>query len=100
MDYTTIQFSDSKMAAATLFIALQMNKLPGWNATLQYYSGYKVEEFAHIVPILNAGLHRRPKEALKTIRNKYSHKIFFEVSKIPLLTNEALFEAMEKIRIE
>lgn len=39
MDYTTIQLSDSKMAAAALFIALRMNDLQGWNESFEFYSG-------------------------------------------------------------
>jgi cyclin B len=39
MDYTTIQLSDSRMAAAALFIALRMNNLEGWNESLEFYSG-------------------------------------------------------------
>ncbi|XP_046736764.1 G2/mitotic-specific cyclin-B3 [Diprion similis] len=84
MDYGTIMYSDSKMAAAALFIALQMKDLGGWNATLEYYTGLKLEEIKEIVLALNQGLHRKPKEALATVRNKYSHKIFFEVAKVPL----------------
>lgn len=37
---------------------------------------------------LNLNLHRKPKEALMTVRNKYSHKIFFEVAKTPLVNTE------------
>lgn len=39
MDYTTIQLSDSRMAAAALFIALRMNNFDGWTDGLEYYSG-------------------------------------------------------------
>lgn len=39
MDYATLQFSDSKMAAATLFMAFKMKNMEGWNETLVYYSG-------------------------------------------------------------
>ncbi|XP_055371194.1 G2/mitotic-specific cyclin-B3 [Condylostylus longicornis] len=96
MDYTTVSLSDSQLACAALFMALKMKnsecKESPWTKTLEYYSGYKVADFGYIIPILNAGLNRKPKDAIKTIRNKYSHKIFFEVSKIPLLTNEKLFE--------
>ncbi|XP_001606424.1 G2/mitotic-specific cyclin-B3 [Nasonia vitripennis] len=84
MDYTTISFSDSKMAAAALFLALQMKELGGWTPTLEYYTGYKLSEFKDIVLTLNEGLHRKHKDALSTVRNKYSHKIFFEVAKVPL----------------
>lgn len=74
MDYTTIMYSDSKLAAAALFIALQMKDLGGWNPTLEYYTGYGLEEVKDIVLALNQGLHRKPKDALATVRNKYSHK--------------------------
>lgn len=84
MDYSTIMFSDSKIAAAALLVALQMKDLGGWTATLEYYSGYKVEDIKDIANLLNQGLHRKHKEALTTVRNKYSHKIFFEVAKLPL----------------
>lgn len=84
MDYSTIRFSDSKLAASALLLALQMKDLGGWTPTLEYYSGYKVDEIRNIVYVLNEGLHRKHKEALVTIRNKYSHKIFFEVAKLPL----------------
>lgn len=91
MDYATIHFSDSKLACAALFMALRLDgdKKP-WTLTLEYYSGYLLTDFAEIVPILNATLHRKPK--VKTIRSKYSHKIFHEVAKVPLLTTEELFE--------
>lgn len=84
MDYSTIRYSDSKMAASALFLALQMKDLGGWTTTLEYYSGYKLNDIREIVHVLNEGLHRKHKEALVTIRNKYSHKIFFEVAKLPL----------------
>ncbi|XP_066589456.1 G2/mitotic-specific cyclin-B3 [Prorops nasuta] len=84
MDYATIRFSDSKIAAAALLLALQMKDLGGWTPTLEYYTGYKVDQIRGIVHVLNQGLHRKHKEALTTVRNKYSHKIFFEVAKVPL----------------
>ncbi|XP_036322877.1 G2/mitotic-specific cyclin-B3 [Rhagoletis pomonella] len=91
MDYATIQFSDSKLACAALFIALRLHgdKKP-WTRTLEFYSGYILTDFGEIVPVLNVGLHRKPK--VKTIRSKYSHKIFHEVAKVSLLTTEQLFE--------
>lgn len=39
MNYDVITFSDSKMASACLFMALRMNNKPGWNNTLEYFSG-------------------------------------------------------------
>lgn len=55
-------------------------------------SGYTVSDFESIIPVLNSFLHQKPREANKTVRNKYAHKIFFEVSKIPLMTTEKLLE--------
>ncbi|KAH8264292.1 hypothetical protein KR038_006101 [Drosophila bunnanda] len=99
MDYATISFSDSQMASAALFMALRMHGGAGqldqqtWNPTLIHYTGYQLADFAEIVPVLNAGLHRKPRTTIKTIRNKYSHKIFHEVAKVPLLTNQELFQS-------
>ncbi|XP_073818484.1 cyclin B3 [Musca autumnalis] len=93
MDYDCITFSDSKMACAALFMALRLHgDAQPWTETLIYYTGYKLADFADIVPILNAGLHRKPKGTIKTIRSKYSHKIFHEVAKVALMTTEKLFE--------
>ncbi|XP_043069906.2 G2/mitotic-specific cyclin-B3-like [Drosophila bipectinata] len=97
MNYATISFSDSQMASAALFMALRMHGGSGqlhqqtWNSTLIYYTGYQLAEFAQIVPVLNAGLHCDEQADIKTIRRKYSHKIFNEVAKVQLLTNEELF---------
>lgn len=93
LDYSNVFLSDSQLACATLFMALRMTgTLKPWDKTLEYYTGYKIEDFAHIVPMLNAALHRKPREALKTIRNKYSHRIFYDVASTPLLTTDKLFE--------
>lgn len=74
MDYSMITFSDSKMAAAALLLALLMKDLGGWTPTLEYYSGYKLGDIRDICNILNQGLHRKHTDALMTVRNKYSHK--------------------------
>lgn len=42
------------------------------------------------VYLLNNELLKKPKKQLMTVRNKYSHKIFFEVAKIPTIKNEDL----------
>ncbi|XP_071581444.1 G2/mitotic-specific cyclin-B3-like [Temnothorax nylanderi] len=74
MDYTMIRFGDSKMAAAALLLALLMKDLGGWNPTLEYYSGYKLDDIRDICNLLNQSLHRKHEEALKTVHSKYSHK--------------------------
>lgn len=124
MNYDMITMRDSKVAAASLFMALRMNHKTGWNKTLEYYSGkksqictvnsnknpkifllylifvavgYKVSDFQSIIPLLNGPLHQKPRDANKTIRNKYTHELFHEVSKVPLMTNEDLLESSELI---
>lgn len=82
MDYELIDASDSLLAAAALFLAKAIKEDATWNETLSHYSGYKVEDIRHIVYHLHNMLSQPPKEHLKTIRNKYSHKVFFEVAKI------------------
>lgn len=39
MSYDLIQMSDSKVAAACLFMALRMSRKAGWNKTLEFYTG-------------------------------------------------------------
>lgn len=74
MDYSMITFSDSKMAAAALLLAMLMKDLGGWNPTLEYYSGYKLDDIRDICNLLNETMHKKNKETLLTVRNKYSHK--------------------------
>lgn len=90
MDYATVTIPDSKLACAALYLALRMKNISKWTQTLEFYTGYRLEQFINVVHILNNGLHTKPKEQLMTVRNKYSHKIFFEVAKTPLLRNEEL----------
>lgn len=42
MDYSIVGLRDSKLACAALFIAMRMNNMPGWNKTLEFYSGNMV----------------------------------------------------------
>jgi hypothetical protein len=42
-----------------------------------YFPGYKLEDIEGLVHQLNAMLHKKPKAALATVRNKYSHKYVF-----------------------
>ncbi|KAH8373596.1 hypothetical protein KR009_001572 [Drosophila setifemur] len=104
MDYATIAFSDSQMASAALFMALRMDGGHGqldkqtWSSTLVYYTGLELAEFGEIVPVLNAGLHRKSRATIRTIRNKYSTKIFYEVAKVPLLSNQELFQTHDPLK--
>lgn len=99
MDYETITRSDSKLAAAALYIALKM-LMPAndavWTDTLRYYADYELEEFQEEVIVLNDNLNRKTKEkTLNTIRKKYAHKIFYEVAQKPHLSNDLLFRGTD-----
>ncbi|KAJ8920829.1 hypothetical protein NQ315_015621, partial [Exocentrus adspersus] len=90
MDYKTVTIRDSKLAAAALYLALRMKKISGWTPTLEFYTGYKLPEIMDVVRLLNKGISEPPKHQLMTVRNKYSHEIFHEVARTPLLKNEDL----------
>ncbi|CAG9097726.1 unnamed protein product [Plutella xylostella] len=90
LEYGLVSLSDSKMAAAALYIALRMKALGNWTPTLEYYTGYKLAEILPVALLQNAVLHKKPKSAISTVRNKYSHTIFFEVAKVPLVDDAFL----------
>lgn len=42
MEYAVISMSDSKMAAAALYLAIRMKNLGSWTPTHVYYTGKKI----------------------------------------------------------
>ncbi|XP_031763834.1 G2/mitotic-specific cyclin-B3 [Galleria mellonella] len=90
LEYGLLENSDSKMAAAALYLALRMKSLGHWTPTLQYYTGYSVKDILPLAKAQNSVLHKKPKSAISTVRNKYSHTIFFEVAKVPLIDDSVL----------
>lgn len=50
MDYAIVQLRDSKLACAALFIAMRMNNMPGWNKTLEFYSG-RIQTIIWYIPL-------------------------------------------------
>lgn len=56
-----------------------------------------MDDFAPIIVLLNTLMHKKPKETLNTVRNKYSHKIFHSVSKIPLVDVNYLFASFPDV---
>ncbi|KFM65910.1 G2/mitotic-specific cyclin-B3, partial [Stegodyphus mimosarum] len=69
MDYDLIDVLDSKMAAASLLLALKM-KGEKWTPTLQYYSGYQENQLIDLVILLNKNISAAPNKQLQTIRKK------------------------------
>jgi len=86
MDYDLLDVKDSLMAASALMLAFQMQNTSEWSPTLQYYSSFTKEDLRETTHRLLSMLVKLQAKNLKTIRNKYSHKVFYEVAKIPLPT--------------
>ncbi|KPP62342.1 hypothetical protein Z043_119484 [Scleropages formosus] len=85
----------SCLASACLLLALIMKELGGWTRSLQYHAGYTVSDLSPLVRKLYSMLALPADDKLKAVRNKYSHKVFFEVAKTPLPTVQALEGALK-----
>ncbi|EDS30404.1 cyclin B3 [Culex quinquefasciatus] len=70
LEYAIVQLSDSKLAGAAL-----MSNMSGWNTTLEFCSGYKIEDFAAFAVL------KSPKKSLNTVHQEYSHELFSESAK-------------------
>jgi len=88
--------SESKLAASCLILAMKMKGITGFTATMEYFSGYKLSELEHIFSDLVSLLEKPPGANLRTIRSKYSHKVFHEVATIPLPEGLTVQEEGEK----
>ncbi|XP_060792558.1 G2/mitotic-specific cyclin-B3-like [Neoarius graeffei] len=86
----------SYLASACLLLALITHGLGGWTAVLQYHSGYTLCELGPLVRRLYAMLARPTDENLRAVKNKYSHKVFFEVGETALVSTEMLEEALSE----
>ena len=85
MEYgLNVDTSESKLAASCLVLALKMKGITGFKSTLEYYSGHQLTELEGIFNKLAAMLRKPAGTNLKTIRSKYSHRVFHEVAAIPL----------------
>ncbi|KAF6389770.1 cyclin B3 [Rhinolophus ferrumequinum] len=93
-EYDYIHERASKLAAGCFLLALYMKKLGHWAPTLECYSGYKTSDLHPLVKQLNNMLTSRSSDKLKTVHSKYSHQVFFEVTKIPPLDVLELEEIM------
>ncbi|XP_068818515.1 G2/mitotic-specific cyclin-B3 [Capricornis sumatraensis] len=90
LEYDYVQERASKLAAASFFLALCMDKLGHWAPILEYYSGYRISDLHALVRQLNILLTFHSCNRLKTVCSKYSHEMFFEVAKTPPLDMLAL----------
>ncbi|KAL7374480.1 hypothetical protein ABVT39_001530 [Epinephelus coioides] len=86
----------SLLASACLLLALVTKDLGGWSPILQFHSGYQTSDLAPVVRKLYEMLLAPPDDKLKAIRNKYSHKVFFEVANLPLVIADILEKALSQ----
>uniref|UniRef100_A0A3Q3GJ37 G2/mitotic-specific cyclin-B2 n=1 Tax=Labrus bergylta TaxID=56723 RepID=A0A3Q3GJ37_9LABR len=90
MDMELVTQRGSLLASACLLMALVTKDLGGWSAILQFHSGYQTSDLAPVVRKLHVMLSAPPDDKLRAIRNKYSHKVFFEVASLPLVDMDIL----------
>lgn len=114
-DYKFAAVRDSVKACAALYLALKMalgyeatNKNSGanllittdnlsdteWNATLVHYTGAYLSDFIEYIPALNELVQNASASRYKTILRKYCHPVFYEVAKVPALS-EVEIEALK-----
>lgn len=79
-----VELSESALAAATMIVAFKVKGIEGWEKTLEFYSGVKIVEVESVANNLLKMLQTPAKENLKTVRSKYSHKVFHEVATIQI----------------
>jgi len=85
MEYDLLDVKDSLAAASALMLAfLLQNNTNEWTPTLEYYSNFKKEDLRETTVRFHSMLNKMKNKNLKTIRNKYSHKVFYEVAKVAL----------------
>lgn len=85
MEYDFITIKASKMAAACLNLAMAMKNLHEWTPTLVHYTEYTQEDLSELVAKLNVVISVQPKKNLRTVHCKYSHPVFYQVAKTPVL---------------
>ncbi|KAI6243915.1 G2/mitotic-specific cyclin-B3 [Aphelenchoides fujianensis] len=81
--------SDSKLAAAALLLALRVTKTGDWSPILEKYTEFKLEQVEPLTVYLNHMSRRFAVTLPKctTVMDKYSHSVFWEVAKQPLLSD-------------
>ncbi|XP_022053046.2 G2/mitotic-specific cyclin-B3 [Acanthochromis polyacanthus] len=94
MDMDLVPERGSLLASACLLMALVTKDLGGWSPILQFHSGYKTSDLAPVVRRLYLMLLAPADDKLRAIRNKYSHKVFFEVASLPLVDIDTLENAL------
>ena len=103
-EYSLLKYPPSVKAAAAIHIArMQMDELPIWNATLEYYTCYSkaalapcVREIMEIIGKFQNGIKTYRK--LSAVKRKYSKDRFLNVSLMKL--NDVLFKQLNWYTLE
>ncbi|KAF3837361.1 hypothetical protein F7725_004825 [Dissostichus mawsoni] len=96
MEMDLVEERGSLLASACLLLALISKDLGGWCPILQFHSGYQTSDLAPVVRKLYEMLLAPADDKLRAIRNKYSHKVFFEVASLPLVHADILEKALSQ----
>lgn len=86
---TFIHQPSSKMAAASLCLAMKMKNVGSWNPNHIYHSGYQENDLSEVMKELNQMLIESPLSELKAVRKKYSDVNRFSVAKTKPLPRSA-----------
>jgi len=92
MEYSlNVEVAEAEVAVAALVLALKMKNIEGWGPALRYYSGFDdLTKVDGTLQRLLAMLQQPARDNLKTIRSKYSHRVFHEVATTPVPTSVTL----------
>ncbi|KAG7496771.1 G2/mitotic-specific cyclin-B3 [Solea senegalensis] len=90
MDMNLVAERGSLLASSCLLMALVTKSLGGWSPILQFHSGYQTSDLVPVVRKVYEMMEAPPDDKLRAIRNKYSHKVFFEVASLPLVSVDVL----------
>ncbi len=75
MEYSlNVETSESLLAAAALILTFHLKEIDGWQDTLEYYSGYSLDDCRPMVHRLHKMILKPQNELRKTIRTKYEHE--------------------------
>ncbi|XP_030609721.1 G2/mitotic-specific cyclin-B3 [Archocentrus centrarchus] len=94
MEVDLVPWRGSLVASACLLMALVTKDLGGWSPILRFHSGYQASDLVPVVRRIHSMLSAPPDDKLRAIRNKYSHKVFFEVASLPLVHIDILEKAL------
>lgn len=96
MDYTLSHIRPSEVAAASLFLAIQLIPIDGkeglaaWTPTLLFYSKYEAVHLMPTVKRMALLIKNAPEAKLQAVYTKYQMAKFNHIAKNPALNNDAL----------